>query len=167
MSAPELLLDFVYRNETQYAKKVWLTQPIGNDQVIDYNWSEAIDQARRMATHLQSLGFEPGSKIAMVSKNCAHFMIAELAIWMAGYTTVAIYPTTNAETAGYVLDHSDSKLLFVGKLDIWDETSRVPDDMPMIALPLAPPNDYENGMTSSLRPSPSPDSLLASVMILA
>ena len=62
---------------------------------------------------------------------------------MAGYTTVAIYPTTNAETAGYVLDHSDSKLLFVGKLDIWDEIKPgVPDDMPMIALPLAPENDY-------------------------
>jgi long-subunit acyl-CoA synthetase (AMP-forming) len=144
MSAPKLLLDFVYRNETQYASKVWLTQPIGNDQVVTYTWSEAIDQARRMATHLQSLGFERGSKIAMVSKNCAHFMIAELAIWMAGHTTVAIYPTTNAETAGYVLDHSDSVLLFVGKLDIWDEIKPgVPADMPMIAFPLAPANDYE------------------------
>ena len=144
MSAPQLLLDFVYRNETQYAKKVWLTQPVGNDQVVNYTWSEAMDQARRMAAHLQSLGFERGSKIAMVSKNCAHFMIAELAIWMAGHTTVAIYPTTNAETAGYVLDHSDSVLLFVGKLDIWDEIKPgVPGDMPMIAFPLAPANDYQ------------------------
>ena len=95
MSTPQLLLDFVYRNEKELADKVWLTQPLGGGPVADYTWSEAVGQARRMATHLKSFGFEPGSKIAMVSKNCAHFMIAELAIWMAGYTTVAIYPTAN------------------------------------------------------------------------
>jgi long-subunit acyl-CoA synthetase (AMP-forming) len=142
MSAPQLLLDFVYRNETELADKVWLTQPLGGGPVTDYTWSESVNQARRMATHLQSMGFERGSKIALVSKNCAHFMIAELAIWMAGYTTVAIYPTANEETVGYVLDHSDSKCLFVGKLDTWTEVKAgVPADMPMIAFPLAPKTD--------------------------
>ena len=112
--------------------------------MVDYTWGEAVGQARRMATHLQSLGFEPGSKIGMVSKNCAHFMIAELAIWMAGYTTVALYPTANAETVEYVLEHSDAKLLFVGKLDTWDEIQQgVPESMPMIAFPLAPKTDLQ------------------------
>jgi long-subunit acyl-CoA synthetase (AMP-forming) len=119
MSDGKLLLDFVYENEIKYANKIWLTQPIGGDQVIDYTWSDAIGQARRMASYLKSLGFEPGAKIGLVSKNCAHFMMAELAIWMAGYTTVAIYPTVNADTASYVLDHSDAHFLFVGKLDTW------------------------------------------------
>jgi long-subunit acyl-CoA synthetase (AMP-forming) len=142
MSAPQLLLDFVYRNETELADKVWLTQPLGGGPVTDYTWSESVSQARRMATHLQSMGFERGSKIALVSKNCAHFMMAELAIWMAGYTTVAIYPTANEETVDYVLKHSDSKCLFVGKLDTWTEVKAgVPADMPMIAFPLAPKTD--------------------------
>ena len=144
MSDGKLLLDFVYENEIKYANKIWLTQPIGGGQVVDYTWSDAVGQARRMAAHLQSLGFEPGSKIAMVSKNCAHFMMAELAIWMAGYTTVAIYPTVNAETASYVLEHSDAKFIFIGKLDIWDEIKPgVPEDMPRVAFPLAPANDYD------------------------
>lgn len=142
MSAPELLLDFVYKNETERAEKVWLTQPVTGGSVVDYTWNEAVGQARRMATHLKSMGFEQGSKIGMVSKNCAHFMIAELAIWMAGYTTVALYPTANQETVDYVLKHSDAKLLFVGKLDTWDEVKAgVPDTMPMIAFPLAPKTD--------------------------
>jgi long-subunit acyl-CoA synthetase (AMP-forming) len=142
MSAPQLLLDFVYRNETDHADRVWLTQPTGGGPVVDYTWGEAISQARRMAAHLQSMGFEPGSKIAMVSKNCAHFMIAELAIWMAGYTTVALYPTANAKTAKYVLEHSDTRCLFVGKLDTWEDIKPgIPDDMPMIAFPLAPKTD--------------------------
>ncbi len=72
-----------------------------------------------MAAHLQGRGFERGARIAILSKNCAHFFMAELAIWMAGYTTVAIFPTETAETVRFVLQHSEASLLFVGKLDNW------------------------------------------------
>ena len=49
------------------------------------------------------------------------------------------------ETASYVLEHSDAKFIFIGKLDIWDEIKPgVPEDMPRVAFPLAPANDYES-----------------------
>ena len=144
MSNTKQLLDFVYDNEKKYAGKPWLTQPLGGGRVAEYTWAEAVGEARRMAAYLKSLGYEPGSKIAICSKNCAHFMISEVAIWMAGYTTVALYPTVNASTASYVLEHSDAKLLFVGKLDEWDEIKKgVPEDMPKVAFSLAPANDYD------------------------
>ena len=144
MSSGKHILDYVYANEKKYAGKTWFTQPVSAGNVSTYSWSDAMTQVRAMVAHLHSLELEPGSKIAMISKNCAHFMMAELAIWMAGHVTVALYPTLNAETASFVLDHSDSKLLFVGKLDTWDEIEPgVPADMPKIAFPLAPANDYE------------------------
>ncbi len=143
MSTGKLLLDYVYENEIKHANKVYFTQPIGGGQTKDYTWSEALDRARRIAAWLQTQGFEPGDRIGIVSKNCAHFIITELAIWMAGYVTVALYPTVNAETVSFVLDHSDCKLLFVGKLDTWDEIQKgVPDDMPCVAFPLAPKTDF-------------------------
>ncbi|MBT6179843.1 MAG: AMP-binding protein [Deltaproteobacteria bacterium] len=144
MSNTKQLLDYVYENETKHASKDWLTQPLGGGAVKSYTWSEAVGEARKMAAYLKSLGFEPGSKIGICSKNCAHFMISELAIWMAGYTTVALYPTVNAATASYVLDHSDAKLLFVGKLDEWEEIKKgVPESMPLVAFSLAPANSYD------------------------
>jgi long-subunit acyl-CoA synthetase (AMP-forming) len=119
-----------------------MTQPHSGGQTTDYTWGESLDQARRMAAHLKAQGFEPGSKIAIISKNCAHFIMAELAIWMAGHTTVAIYPTVNADTARYVLDHSDAKLVFVGKLDTWHEIEPGVDAaLPRITFPLAPKTD--------------------------
>jgi long-chain acyl-CoA synthetase len=134
-----LILDRVYDHEEKLAAKVFLTQPLGNGQVADYTWSQVMDQSRRMATHLQSLGLPPGARIAMLSKNCAHFVMAELAIWMAGYTTVAIFPTETAETVGFVLGHSEASLLFVGKLDTWaHQKPGVPAGLPAIAFPLAP-----------------------------
>lgn len=144
MAAPKLILDYVYEHEKNLASQVYLTQPIGGGQTIDYTWAEAMDQSRRMASHLKAQNFEPGSRIAILSKNSAHFIMAELAIWMAGYTTVAIFPTETADTISYVLEHSGASLLFVGKLDIWpQQKGGVPASLPCIALPLSPKNGYE------------------------
>ena len=144
MSSGQHILDYVYSNEKKYTGKTWFTQPISAGNVTEYTWADAMRQIRSMVAHLNSLNLEPGSKIAMISKNCAHFMMAEVAIWMAGHVTVALYPTLNADTAAFVLDHSDTKLLFVGKLDTWHEIEPgVPKDLPKIAFPLAPANDFE------------------------
>ena len=143
MADNKLILDHIYDHEAAHPQLVFLTQPVGGGKVLDYNWGEVVDQARRMAAHLQSRGLG-GKHIAILSKNCAHFFMAELAIWMAGGTTVAIFPTESAETIRYVLEHSDSELLFVGKLDDWkSQAGGVPASMPRIALPLAPATDYD------------------------
>ncbi len=136
----KLLLDYVYAHETARPDHLWLTQPTGGGAVVDYTWRQTLDQARRMATHLKNRGFAPGFRVAILSKNCAHFFMCELAIWMAGGTTVAIFPTETADTVSYVLTHSEASLLFVGKLDSWaNQASAVPTGLPCIAFPLAPP----------------------------
>ena len=144
MSQPKLMLDYIYDHESAHPDAVYLTQPIGGGQVVDFTWAQTLDQARRMAAHLQSRGMEPGARIAILSKNSAHFIIAELAIWIAGGTTVAIFPTETADTIRYVLEHSGASLLFVGKLDIWEQqTPGIPAGLPCIALPLSPPTAFE------------------------
>lgn len=137
-----LLLESYYKLVDANPDRVHLTQPTGGGAVRNYTRGEVLDQAMRMAAHLQAQGWEPGSRIAMLSKNCAEFMIAELAIWMAGHVTVAAFPTANAETVSYILEHAEAKAIFIGKLDTWDELKdAVPADMPKIAFPLAPKND--------------------------
>ena len=167
MAPATLILDHVYGHESARAGEVYLSQPVGQGRVIDYSWAEVMDQARRMAAHLSGRGFAPGARIAILSKNCAHFFMAELAIWMAGGTTVAIFPTDSAATIRFVLDHSEASLLFVGKLDGWDaQAGGVPPGLPCIAFPLAPPTSLEAwdavvARTEPLggRPARAPDDL--------
>ena len=143
MAAQKLILDYIQEHEVNQKDTVFLTQPLGGGKVVDYTWGETVDQARRMAAHLQSRGLGAGDQIAILSKNCAHFFMAELAIWLAGGTTVAIFPTEGPETIKFVLEHSEAKLLFVGKLDTWEQQKPgVPADLPCIALPLAPPTGF-------------------------
>ena len=145
MAKSKMLLDYLYEHEAARPDQVYLTQPTGGAAVTDYTWKQTMDQARRMATHLKGLGFEPGARVAILSKNCAHFFMAEIAIWMAGYTTVAIFPTEGPDTVKFVLEHSGASLLFVGKLDTWNKQEPgVPADMPRIAFPLAPKNSFES-----------------------
>ena len=132
MPPSALMLDHFLDNARKHTDRIFLTQPVGGGVVVDYTWAQVLDQSRRMAAHLQGRGFQRGARIAMLSKNCAHFIVAELAIWMAGYTTVAIFPTETADTVRYVLDHSGASLLFVGKLDIWPQQSAgVPAALPL------------------------------------
>ena len=143
MPSGKLLLEYVYQHEVSHPEKLLLTQPLGGGKVADYSWGRVLDEARRMAAHLQRSGLG-GAHIGILSKNCAHFIIAELAIWMAGGTTVAVFPNERPDTIRFVLEHSDARLLFVGKLDNGDkQRSGVPNDMPCIALPLAPPTGFD------------------------
>jgi long-chain acyl-CoA synthetase len=140
---PETLaLQRLYHWEKTTPDNVALTQPMGGGVVKDWTWKQAMAETRRIAAHLKSLNFEPGSKIAMLAKNSAHWMMADWAIWMAGHVSVPLYPTLAANTVQHILEHSDSKLLFIGKLDVWKEMQPgVPAGLPMITLPLAPQVD--------------------------
>jgi len=139
MPNDKLILDHVFDHAASHPDRIFLTQPLGGGQVADYSWAQVLDQGRRMAAHLQSRGLPPGAKVAILSKNCAHFFMAELAIWLGGYTTVAIFPTETGDTVRFVLDHSEASLLFVGKLDTWEQQRpSLPEGLPCIAFPLAP-----------------------------
>ena len=138
--APEALaLQRLYHWEDTTPDKVALTQPIGGGAVREWTWRQMMDESRRMAAHLKGLGFEPGARIALLSKNTAHWLMTDYAIWMAGYVSVPLYPTLAASTVRQILTHSEARLLFVGKLDTWGEMrAGIPDGLPTIRLPLSP-----------------------------
>ena len=143
---PLLPLERFLHWEKAQADKVYLTQPFPDGRVVDYTWAQVGDQARRMASHLLSLDLPPASHIAILGKNSAHWLMADLAIWMAGHVSVPIYPTMSGDTVRHVLEHSESCLLFLGKLDgvsdNWNGIrEHLPTSLPQIALPMAPVSD--------------------------
>jgi long-chain acyl-CoA synthetase len=134
-----LALQRLYYWEKTSPDRVALTQPMGGGIVQDYTWAQVGDQVRRMATHLKAQGWEPGAKVAILSKNCAWWLMSDLAIWMAGYVSVPLYPTLAHDTVRQILTHSEARACFVGKLDDWSSMKAgVPPDMPCISYALSP-----------------------------
>lgn len=129
------LTDLFLRWEAEKPTQTYLRQPVG-DRFIDYTWADVGQQARRMATYLNALGLPPGSNIGLVSKNCAHWLIADLAILLSGHISVPFYPTLTADQLRQVLTHSGCPVLFVGKLDDWTGMKAgVPDGVTLVGFP--------------------------------
>ena len=140
----KLPLDMVYHWEATSPNSLYMTQPIGDGKVVEYTWGRAVDEARRMAAYLKSLNLPEKSRIGLISKNCAQWVMTDWAIWMAGHISVPLYPTLNADTVNYILNHAECEGVFVGKLDDWDMMKPgVPESVRCISFPLSPPNDFE------------------------
>jgi long-chain acyl-CoA synthetase len=143
ISQHELPLARMQHWERARANEIFMSQPMGNGQVRDYTWAEAMDEARRVASWLKAQNYPAGSNIAIISKNCAHWLMSDFAIWMAGHVSVPLYPTLTAESVSQILKHSEAKACFVGKLDDWPQMKPgVPEGMTCVSYPLSPPNDY-------------------------
>ncbi len=139
-----LPLQVFYEREARHPRKTFLVQPVGAGEVQTLTWGDVGQQARRAAQWLRGRGLPPGSHIALISKNCAHWIIADLAIWMAGHVSVPLYPNLTADSVAHVLIHSEAALVFVGKLDDWPAMAPgVPAGVPTLSLPLCPAGAFD------------------------
>ncbi len=128
-------LSMLYHWEKHTPDEVYLKQPI-NDVWHTWTWTQTAAEVRQLAAALIAIQLPPNSHIAMISKNSAHWIIADLAIMMAGHVSVPLYPNLQATTIQQILEHSEAKLLLVGKLDDWDSMKPgVPEGLKCICLP--------------------------------
>tara|TARA_B100000963_G_scaffold20815_2_gene15694 strand:- start:14023 stop:15654 length:1632 start_codon:yes stop_codon:yes gene_type:complete len=128
-------LEMLYKWEKEKPNEIFLSQPI-NGVWHNWSWEEFGAEVRKMAAYLKQLNLPNESKIGLLSKNCAHWLMTDMAIMMSGHVSVPLYPNLNAETLSKILLHSETKLLFVGKLDNYNEMKEgVPDEMTCISFP--------------------------------
>ncbi len=129
-------IEMLYYWEKNHPNTTYLRQPI-NGEWHEYTWSQVGTYVRRLTNALYNLGFEKGDKIAILSKNCAEWIITDLALQLGGFVSVPLYFDQTADTFRYILEHSDSKALFLGKLDksVWDRLKgSVPENVMKIGF---------------------------------
>ncbi len=102
--------------EAEKPHSLFLSEPVAG-VYQNFTWEQAGKEIRSMATYLQQSKLNKGDKVAILSKNCAHWIMADLAIAMAGMVSVPIYPNITAISIQEILIHSEAKCIFIGKLD--------------------------------------------------
>ena len=160
------IIDNFYHWEKTKPNATFLRQPNGTSWKT-MTYGEAGQEARTMASALKGMGLEKGDHIGILSKNCYHWILADLAIMMGNYVSVPFYASLPKKKLEEVVDLSDIKGLFIGKLDSWgDKGDDLSSDLKMIKFPQYPGNaEITKGEAwgnlianhEPLRGNPSPD----------
>ncbi|AEE20708.1 AMP-dependent synthetase/ligase [Dokdonia sp. 4H-3-7-5] len=94
---------------------------------------EYIDQANAISRGLLRLGVKPNDKIAVISMtNRTEWNICDIGILQLGAQNVPIYPTISEEDYAYVLNHSESKYVFVSCNEVRDKVMSIKDKVPSL-----------------------------------
>ena len=116
-------------------QRLYLRQPQGN-QFIDYSYANAAVEVKKVAQFIQGNLKNGAKNVGILSKNSAHWMMADLAIAAAGGISVPFYATLTKEQLNQVLVHSECQILIVGKLDHWDKIKAgIPENILLIHTP--------------------------------
>lgn len=94
---------------------------------------EYIDQANAISRGLLRLGVKPNDKIAVISMtNRTEWNICDIGILQLGAQNVPIYPTISEEDYAYVLNHSESKYVFVSCNEVREKVLAIKDKVPSL-----------------------------------
>ena len=98
----------------------------------DVSYSELGDTARAIGCGLVGLGIEPGDHVAILSSTRAEWTMLDCGALCAGTVVVPIYSTNSPGECRYVLEHSDSRLVFVEDADQLAKVLSIRDECPML-----------------------------------
>lgn len=114
------IIDKFCEFEAGRANQLFLAEPV-NGVYREFTWQQAGNEVRRIAAALQAMGLGKNDKVALLSKNCAHWVMTDLAIAMAGCICVPLYPNITPDALKELIVHSESRAIFIGKLDNAEE----------------------------------------------
>ena len=109
------ILDHFLKWEALTPDAIFLRQPDGN-RWIDYTWQQVGTEARRITHALQQEGIVPGDRVALLSANCARWIICDLALLMGGFVSVPLYANVGPAAMRGILEDSGARFLFIGKV---------------------------------------------------
>jgi long-chain acyl-CoA synthetase len=75
-------------------------------------WGETGEQVTKLAAGLIALGIEQEQRVGIASGTRIEWILADLAIMLAGAATTTVYPTTISDDVSYILADSECRVVF-------------------------------------------------------
>jgi len=96
-------------------------------------WDEIRTYVIKIAGGLKALGIKKGDRVAIFSKTRYEWTLADLGILAAGAITVPIYESNTAKQAQYILEDSDTKIVFVENHIQHKKIAQIKQDIPTLS----------------------------------
>lgn len=132
MTEVKRLFDFPYYQLENYPQEGALVSKV-NGQWIKTSTQQYIDQANAISRGLIKLGVKANDKVALISMtNRTQWNICDIGILQIGAQDVPIYPTISEQDYEYVLNHSESKYVFVSCQEVLEKINKIKANVPSL-----------------------------------
>ena len=126
------LFDFPYYQLENYPQEGALVSKV-NGTWVKTSTQQYIDQANAISRGLIKLGVKANDKVAIISMtNRTQWNICDIGILQIGAQDVPIYPTISEQDYEYVLNHSESKYVFVSCKEVLDKINKIKANVPTL-----------------------------------
>ena len=98
----------------------------------EISWQTYLEKVNHLALGLADLGLRSGDHVSILAENCPEWIFADLAIQSLQGVSVGIYPTNSEEQVRFILDHSQSRFVFVGDQEQADKILTVKEKLPKL-----------------------------------
>jgi long-chain acyl-CoA synthetase len=123
------LFDFPHYQLETFPREDALVSKV-NGEWIKTSTQSFVEQANAVSRGLLRLGIQKNDKIAIISTtNRTEWNIMDIGIMQTGAQDVPIYPTISEEDYAYVLNHSESKYVFVSDKEVYDKVMKIKDQV--------------------------------------
>jgi len=140
------LPETLYAACDQYDNPQAFNQPTGDDWT-PLSLDSFRQQSEEIALGLLDLGLERGDHVALLMESDTYFCLADMGCLIAGLIDVPIYLSHASEQIQYVIDHSESKALFVSNPDRLEQVAPLLPDLPAVHTVVVA--DPEGGVDAS------------------
>jgi len=111
----------LFSNVKKYGERMALMHRTGEGTWEGISWNEFGRQVRHIAAALVNEGIQAHDNVAIISRNMPEWSIADYALQTAGAVSVPLYPTASLQLIDYILNETESKLLFAGEQEQYDK----------------------------------------------
>ena len=149
--------------------RVWLRDRKG-DEFNAWTWSQAEAEVDAIAAWLEQRFEGSANNIAILSRNRAHWMLADAAINASGNCSAPMFTTQKADIVKYLLNFTETKAIFLGESENWEQVRAiVPEGVEVVTFPGVDCETASHGWDAlleecrGLKPShePKPDELIS------
>jgi long-chain acyl-CoA synthetase len=97
-----------------------------------FTWGETGALVQSWAAGLLALGVEPEQRVGIASSTIVEWIWADLAIMCAGAATTTVYPSTPPEDVSFILNDSDTQVVFVEDKTQLEKIQSVRSEIPSV-----------------------------------
>ena len=127
--------EYLAQHAAEGPERVWLRER-GGDGFATWTWAQGRAEVDAAAAWLEDRYGASGTAMAILSRNRAHWILADQAIVASGNFTIPLFTTLPQDTARYILEFSGTRVLFLGETANWQQVAAVlPEGVEIITLP--------------------------------